>query len=92
MFGSSVSISGDYAIAGANNDVIGSNDAQGSAYIFYRNEPTADNWGQLTKITASDGAANDQFSNSAVSISGDYAIIGSRNDDSSQGSAYLMEY
>ena len=43
-FGYSVSISGDYAIVGAygNNDNGGNS---GSAYIFYRNEGGADNWG-----------------------------------------------
>ena len=44
------------------------------------------------KITASDGAASDQFGQS-VSISGDYAIVGATVDDNNNGinsgSAYL---
>ena len=54
-FGQSVSISGDYAIVGANrDDDNGSN--SGSAYIFYRSGTT---WIQQDKLTASDGAESD---------------------------------
>jgi virulence-associated protein VapD/uncharacterized membrane protein len=90
LFGSSVCISGDYAIIGASQDRIGSNSNQGSAYIFVRN---GNNWIQQAKLTASDGAADDLFGRS-VSISGDYAIVGALGDDiganNSQGSAYLF--
>lgn len=48
-FGKSVSISGDYAIAGAwYDDDNGS--GSGSSYIFYRNEGGMDNWGQQQKL------------------------------------------
>lgn len=58
-------------------------------------------WGQVStttiqennKVTASDGAADDKFGY-AVSISGDYAIIGASGDDNganaNQGSAYIF--
>jgi len=85
-FGRSVSLSGDYAIVGAAGPF--KNGAKGSAYLFKRNEET---WIELTKITASDGAANDQFGFSA-SIAGDYAIIGANQDDDhgeDSGSAYI---
>ena len=45
------------------------------------------------KLTASDGAANDNFGGS-VSISGDYAVVGAKGDDDSgngSGSAYIFE-
>ncbi|MCH7887296.1 MAG: FG-GAP repeat protein, partial [Candidatus Marinimicrobia bacterium] len=45
------------------------------------------------KITASDGAENDHFGESA-SISGDYAVVGARFDDDnglSSGSAYVFK-
>jgi hypothetical protein len=45
-----------------------------------------------TKLTASDAAANDEFGRS-VSISGDYAIVGSALDDDAgddSGSAYVF--
>jgi len=89
-FGYSVSISGDYAIVGACNDDDGGS-ASGSAYIFKWNGTS---WSEQAKITASDGAANDQFGYS-VSISGNYAIVGAYRDDdggSASGSAYIFKW
>jgi hypothetical protein len=88
LFGSSESISGDYAVIGAYEDD-DNGWKSGSAYIFYR---TGSTWSQQTKIVSDDGAADDQFGWS-VSISGDTAIIGTRWDDdkgSNSGSAYLF--
>jgi hypothetical protein len=89
-FGYSVSISGDYAIVGAReNDDDGSN--SGSAYIYHWD---GSSWTEQQKLTASDAAATDYFGNS-VSISGDYAIVGAReNDDdgSNSGSAYIYHW
>jgi hypothetical protein len=84
-FGTSVSISGDYAIVGAYGD----NDWAGAAYIFYNNEGT---WEQYAKLTAPDAATVDWFGWS-VSISGNYAIIGAHGDDvgfNGSGSAYIF--
>jgi hypothetical protein len=100
LFGSSVAISGDYAIIGADGedeDATGGNtlNLAGSAYIF---KNTAGTWSQVQKIVASDRASNDKFS-SSVSISGDYAIVGAVNEDqdatggntlSNAGSAYIF--
>ena len=92
-FGYPVSISGDYAVVGAGNDDHAGGTNAGSAYIFYRNEGGSDNWGQQVKLTASDAAGNDIFGN-AVSISGDYAVIGAYHDEHSgltnAGSAYTF--
>jgi len=88
-FGWSVSISGNYAIVGANGDD-DKGDASGSAYIFKR---SGTSWSQQQKLTASDGSADDLFGFS-VSISGDYAIVGAYGDDdkgSDSGSAYVFE-
>src|SRR6056297_1943458 len=74
VFGHSVSISGDYAIVGACYDDDNGN-GSGSAYIYYKEQGGTGNWGQVKKITASDGAADDYFGTS-VSISGNYAIVG----------------
>ncbi|MCH8304486.1 MAG: choice-of-anchor D domain-containing protein, partial [Candidatus Marinimicrobia bacterium] len=88
-FGKSVSISGDYAVVGAlKDDDNGS--ASGAAYVYKRAGTT---WTQEAKLLPSDGAGADEFGVS-VSISGDYAVVGSRNDDdngSSSGSAYLFK-
>ena len=93
-FGRSVSIFGDALVVGARLDDVGANNVQGSAYVFERNTGGADNWGQVTKLTASDGAANDYFGRS-VSIFGDTIVIGANFDDigtnSHQGSAYVFE-
>ena len=88
FFGSSVSISGDYAVVGAPEDGDVGN-ASGSAYIFMRN---GSSWIEQAKLTASDAAADDFFGRS-VSISGDYALIGADRDDdagSASGSAYIF--
>jgi hypothetical protein len=84
-FGCAVSVSGDFAIVGAYGDDDKGYDS-GSAYIFVQD---GNSWSQQAKLTASDGAGGDYFG-SSVSMSGDYAIIGSRNDDSGRGSAYIF--
>jgi hypothetical protein len=87
-FGYSVSVSGDYAIAGAKYD----NDNgsySGSAYIFKRDGTS---WSQQAKLLASDGAVGDYFGCS-VSVSGIYAIAGAYGDDDkggNSGSAYMF--
>ncbi|MBL7817304.1 MAG: T9SS type A sorting domain-containing protein [Saprospiraceae bacterium] len=96
-FGTSVAISGNYAIVGAKQ---GFRDtafiSAGAAYIFKR---TGTIWEQEAKIVASDRAAGDRFGHT-VAISGDYAIVGARNEgeDSSgrntlvsAGSAYIFK-
>lgn len=89
-FGTSVSVSGDYAIVGASGDE-DYGYSSGSAYIFKRD---GSNWTEQTKLTASDAAAYDYFGNS-VYISGDYAIVGAYRDDNaggdSSGSAYIFK-
>ncbi|MEP7106746.1 MAG: FG-GAP repeat protein [Ferruginibacter sp.] len=88
-FGISVSISGDYAIVGANLDDNGAKTDQGAAYIFMRQGGT---WSEQSKLTASDGGAGDNFGNS-VGISGDYAIVGSPRGAGNwflQGAAYIF--
>jgi hypothetical protein len=86
-FGESVSISGDYAIVGARNEDPGGTTNAGSAYIFKRDGTT---WSEIKKIQASDRDASDEFGYS-VSISGDYAIVGARQENSSAGAAYIYK-
>lgn len=88
-FGWSVSISGNYAIVGAwwDNDEEGN--SSGSAYIFVRD---GEDWTQQAKLIAEDADDGDNFGRN-VSISGNYAIIGAREDDdngNSSGSAYIF--
>ncbi len=87
-FGSSVSLSGDRALVGANrNDDAGSEG--GSAYVFvYANGE----WAQEAKLLAFDTSKGDSFGGS-VSLSGDRALIGAfRNDGGADnaGAAYTF--
>jgi hypothetical protein len=87
-FGISAALSGDTAIVGAHGDD-DAGDSSGSAYVFTRSGST---WTQQAKLTAADGAADDQFGYS-VALSGDAAIVGANLDDdagTASGSAYIF--
>ena len=91
IFGRPVAISGNNALVGAYRDDDGGTDS-GSAYLYQYN-PSTNAWDE-TKITASDGAAGDEFGDS-VAISGNNALIGAKRDDDNgpaSGSAYLYQY
>jgi hypothetical protein len=86
-FGQSVAMSGNTAIVGADRDDDNGADS-GSAYLF---DTTTGQ--QLLKLLPSDGRDFDNFGNS-VSISGNTAIVGAREDDNrgiSSGSAYIFD-
>lgn len=99
-FGSSVSVSGDYAIIGSPSffdDSFMPHD--GSAYIFKWNQSQweqedFDNDGTPDKLIGSDVDTMDYFGKS-VSISGDYAIVGARLHDAGgikeAGAAYIFK-
>ena len=81
-FGYSVSIYGNYAIIGT-----GKYNVAGCAYIFMRN---GTNWIQQSKLTGSDSLGKDYFGH-AVSIYGDYAIVGSEQGGTGYtSSAYIF--
>ncbi|MEZ6094133.1 MAG: FG-GAP repeat protein [Pirellulaceae bacterium] len=91
-FGVSVSLSEDSALIGANfDDDHGS--SSGSAYYFRAlNSNTSGAVTENVKLTASDGAAGDEFGR-AISLSEDSALIGAFRDDdagSNSGSAYYF--
>jgi hypothetical protein len=92
-FGASVSISGDYAIVGADGDNEAGLNDQGSASIFKRNPSTGEWEVQGAKLLNPGGAPGDYFGR-CVSISGDYVIIGAPYDDTNpfvdQGSASIF--
>ncbi|MCZ6834765.1 MAG: FG-GAP repeat protein [Planctomycetota bacterium] len=89
-YGSSVAVSGDVVVVGAYlDDELGG--ASGLAYVYARHEGGLDNWGLVTKLTASDGVANDWFG-AAVAIDGDIVVVGAKLDDDngdSSGSVYV---
>jgi hypothetical protein len=88
-FGWSVSVSGDTAVVGA-YWADGSVSASGGAYVFVRSGSL---WTEQAKLTASDGAAGDDFGRS-VSVSGETVVVGAPHDNdngSNSGSAYVFE-
>ncbi len=90
-FGAAVSVFGDTLIVGAWGEDTGGSEA-GAAYVFQRNQGGADNWGEVTKLTAIDGEADDRFGES-VSISGEIAAIGAPDGGSpggTEGAAYIF--
>ncbi|HEU4433080.1 MAG TPA: FG-GAP repeat protein [Pyrinomonadaceae bacterium] len=91
FFGNSVAVSGSILVVGAPFDSTGGHSAQGSAYVFKRE---GGNWVEEQKLTASDGAAGDQFGRS-VAISGSTIVVGAWvddiNGDVDQGSAYVFK-
>jgi hypothetical protein len=93
-FGSSVGLSsdGNTSLVGAFNKTIGANTGQGAAYIFTRSGGV---WTQQQELTASDGAANDNFGWSVgLSSDGNTAIVGAYDKtigaNSLQGAAYIF--
>ena len=92
-FGYSVSISGTTVVVGAPYATVGDNGGQGAAYVF--TEPGSGGWASTStaaKLTASDGAAYDDFGDS-VSISGDgtTVVVGANQSDSGgRGAAYVF--
>jgi hypothetical protein len=86
-FGGNVALSGDTAVIGARDDDNGI--YSGSAYVFSR---SGTSWSQQAKLTATDGAAGDEFGYS-VALSGDTAVVGAARDDdkgNDSGSAYVF--
>ena len=97
-FGISVSVHDETVVVGAHlenandddqnvdNDVTDS----GAAYVFTK--PGSGGWADATdtaKLTASDGAADDEFGIS-VAVEGDTVVIGARQDNTRNGSAYVF--
>ncbi len=91
-FGISVAVDGNTAVVGARGDknMVGGTDVStGSAYVFTKD---SDGWSQVAKLTASDGAADDEFGIS-VAVDGDTIVVGAYQDDDNggeSGSAYVF--
>ena len=67
-----MALNGDILVIGAYHDE-DNGDKSGSAYLFARNRGGADNWGQVAKVTASDGGEWDTFG-VAVAASGETIV------------------
>lgn len=102
-FGTSVAISGDFAVVGANQEPKDADNSEenifinaGAAYVF-KNENGQ--WEFYQKIVSSDRSSGDYFGNS-VAIDGDYIVVGAQKeaeDENGQntkpnaGSAYIFQ-
>jgi len=86
-FGRSVAISGNTVVVGADL----ADQGQGAAYVFVQ---PASGWTSMTqtqtaKLTATDGAADDNFGRS-VAISGNTVVVGAVGKNQSRGAAYVF--
>ena len=93
-FGSSVSISGDYAIVGAEKEDALELENAGAAYLFERDMDGE--WSQIQKLIPSNRIKDAWFGH-AVAISDNYIIVGAPYKDGSgteveqAGAAYIFE-
>ena len=89
FFGTSVSVSGDTALVGANGDDDGGS-ASGSAYVFVR---SGTSWSQQRKLTSNDAGGLENRLGYSVSISGGTALVGETGDHAGAtyaGCAYVF--
>jgi hypothetical protein len=89
-FGSGVAISGNTVLVGASG---AAPNTTGAAYVFERDAGGAGNWGEVRKITASDGQPLDSFGR-GVALSGDTAVVGAEGatiGGLAVGAAYVFE-
>src|SRR5262249_40763906 len=89
LFGQSVAVSGDTVVVGAP----GADSIRGAAYVFVKPGTGWTSATETAKLTASDGAAGDNFG-ASVATSGNTVIVGALFDDiglnSDQGSVYVF--
>jgi Bacterial Ig domain/FG-GAP repeat/RTX calcium-binding nonapeptide repeat (4 copies) len=93
LLGKAVAVAGDTIVVGAYQDDVGTNDNQGSVYVFVK---PAEGWTSGTetaKLTASDGAAGDLLG-WAVALADDTLVASAYQDDvganANQGSVYVF--
>jgi Nidogen-like/FG-GAP repeat/Thrombospondin type 3 repeat len=93
LLGGSVAVSGDTVVASDPFNIVGINSQQGAVYVFVK--PVA-GWADMTqtaKLTASDGAANDELGLS-VAVSGNTVVAAAPGaavgGNAGQGAAYVF--
>ena len=94
LFGQDVALDGDMLAVGAPEADITGNDNQGAAYVFYRDQGGAHNWGQVQKLAAVDGAncaASCNFGWS-VALNRGVALVGAIGAYASKGGAAYVFY
>lgn len=89
-YGIAVAISDSYAIVGAmseNHPTLKNKKKIGAAYVYRRE---GEHWHHQAKLTPSNPSSNDNFG-SAVSISGNYLMVGTEKYNTSQGATHLYK-
>ncbi|MEZ4706509.1 MAG: hypothetical protein R3A44_04845 [Caldilineaceae bacterium] len=93
-FGYSVALDGDLLLVGARLMTVNGQQGQGAAFLFTRDASDPLRFNLLKQLTASDGAAFDEFGE-AVAINGDTLVVGAShadpNDQFDVGAAYVFE-
>jgi hypothetical protein len=88
--GYSVALNGNIAVVGAPYATIGENEVQGAVYVF---QYVSGNWLQVQKLSASDGAAYDEFG-TGVAFDGTTVLVGAPdaavNGNAAQGAVYVF--
>lgn len=87
--GTSVGISGDYALVGVPKDDTDNGRNAGSVQVFFRSET---GWVQHQKLHASDATDGDEFG-STLAVSGNYVVVGSPKKSGAgrrSGAAYIF--
>jgi hypothetical protein len=82
-----VAVDGDTVVVGSTRS------GSGAGYLFEQDQGGPGKWGQVAKLTASDGSDGDSLGRS-VSISGDTVATGAPGDDddgSNSGAVYVYE-
>ena len=89
-FGYKLSLSGDRAVIGSSGDDDGGSNA-GAAYVY---EYDGSAWNEVSKLVASDAAADAALSWTSVSLVGNRAMIGTLSDEvgTNSGSMYYFSF
>ena len=94
QFGTSVAISGNRVLVGANYKDAGGIYNSGQVYVYEWNSGTG-KYDEIQKLTASDPSASDEFGTS-VAISGNRVLVGARYKDAGgivgSGQVYVYEW
>ena len=88
-FGNAVSLRAGRAVVGAARKAVAGQAARGAAYIYERDADGPGAWGNVKKLTAADGAANNLFGQ-AVAQAGDAVIVGAGGNLGNRGAAYVF--
>ncbi len=84
LFGSSVSISGDWAAVGASNDYVNAQAGSGSVHLYKRDSITG-NWTFNRKLTNYNITGTNQNFGRSVHLSGNLLIVGAPFEDTPNG-------